>query len=90
MAIAELTIIGESINDSVPSTKKLFEANDIEGLAFGHLADPPHRDSDSSGHVLPRGLSQAHRCGAVSRDPEAEHMSSFGVKVLAEAAQAVR
>ena len=32
MAIATLTIIGESINDSVPSTKKLFDANDIEGL----------------------------------------------------------
>ena len=32
MAIAGLTIIGESINDSVPSTKKLFDANDIEGL----------------------------------------------------------
>ncbi len=27
-----LTIIGESINDSVPSTKKLFDANDIAGL----------------------------------------------------------
>ena len=32
MAIADLTIIGESINDSVPSTKKLFDANDIAGL----------------------------------------------------------
>ena len=32
MAIAGLSIIGESINDSVPSTKKLFDANDIEGL----------------------------------------------------------
>ena len=32
MAIAGLTIIGESINDSVPSTKKLFDANDIAGL----------------------------------------------------------
>jgi 5-methyltetrahydrofolate--homocysteine methyltransferase len=32
MAIAGLTIIGESINDSVPSTSKLFTANDIEGL----------------------------------------------------------
>ena len=32
MAIAGLTIIGESINDSVPSTKKLFDAGDIEGL----------------------------------------------------------
>lgn len=32
MAIAGLAIIGESINDSVPSTKKLFDANDIEGL----------------------------------------------------------
>ena len=27
-----LTIIGESINDSVPSTKKLFDAGDIAGL----------------------------------------------------------
>lgn len=32
MAIQGLTIIGESINDSVPSTHKLFDANDIEGL----------------------------------------------------------
>jgi len=32
MAIDGLTIIGESINDSVPSTKKLFDANDIDGL----------------------------------------------------------
>ncbi len=32
MAIQDLTIIGESINDSVPSANKLFEANDIEGL----------------------------------------------------------
>jgi cobalamin-dependent methionine synthase I len=32
MSIPGLTIIGESINDSVPSTKKLFEAGDIPGL----------------------------------------------------------
>jgi cobalamin-dependent methionine synthase I len=32
MPIQGLTIIGESINDSVPSTHKLFDANDIEGL----------------------------------------------------------
>lgn len=32
MAIEALRIIGESINDSVPSTNKLFEANDIDGL----------------------------------------------------------
>ena len=32
MAISGLTIIGESINDSVPSTKKLFDANDVAGL----------------------------------------------------------
>ena len=32
MGIQGLTIIGESINDSVPSTKKLYEANDIAGL----------------------------------------------------------
>jgi len=32
MAIDGLTIIGESINDSVPSTNKLFEAGDIDGL----------------------------------------------------------
>ena len=32
MALQGLNIIGESINDSVPSTKKLYEANDIAGL----------------------------------------------------------
>jgi len=32
MAVPGLTIIGESINDSVPSTKKLFDENDIAGL----------------------------------------------------------
>jgi 5-methyltetrahydrofolate corrinoid/iron sulfur protein methyltransferase len=32
MSIPTLTIIGESINDSVPSTKKLFDAGDIDGL----------------------------------------------------------
>ena len=32
MPLPGLTIIGESINDSVPSTKKLYEANDIAGL----------------------------------------------------------
>jgi 5-methyltetrahydrofolate--homocysteine methyltransferase len=32
MSLPGLTIIGESINDSVPSTKKLYEANDIAGL----------------------------------------------------------
>jgi cobalamin-dependent methionine synthase I len=32
MALAGLTLIGESINDSVPSTKKLFDTHDINGL----------------------------------------------------------
>ena len=32
MSLFGLTIIGESINDSVPSTKKLFEAGDIDGI----------------------------------------------------------
>ena len=32
MAIEGLMIIGESINDSVPSTNKLFESGDIDGL----------------------------------------------------------
>ena len=32
MLMPGLTLIGESINDSVPSTKKLFDANDIAGL----------------------------------------------------------
>ncbi len=32
MAIDGLTIIGESINDSVPSTKKLFDANDLDAI----------------------------------------------------------
>lgn len=32
MPMPGLTIIGETINDSVPSTKKLFDANDIAGI----------------------------------------------------------
>jgi len=32
MPIPGLTIIGETINDSVPSTKKLFDAGDLQGL----------------------------------------------------------
>jgi hypothetical protein len=32
MALDDLAIIGESINNSVPSTHKLFEKNDINGL----------------------------------------------------------
>ncbi|HUT10189.1 MAG TPA: dihydropteroate synthase [Thermoguttaceae bacterium] len=32
MSIEGLAIIGESINDSVPSTHKLFEAGDVDGL----------------------------------------------------------
>jgi len=32
VGIEGLTIIGESINDSVPSTHKLYEANDIDGI----------------------------------------------------------
>jgi 5-methyltetrahydrofolate--homocysteine methyltransferase len=32
VAIDGLTIIGETINDSVPSTKKLFDAGDIDGI----------------------------------------------------------
>jgi 5-methyltetrahydrofolate--homocysteine methyltransferase len=32
MPISNLTIIGETINDSVPSTKKLFDAGDIQGI----------------------------------------------------------
>src|SRR5664280_3068092 len=32
MPLSGLTIIGETINDSVPSTKKLFDAGDIDGI----------------------------------------------------------
>jgi hypothetical protein len=32
MPLPGLTLIGESINDSVPSTKKLFDENDIPAL----------------------------------------------------------
>ena len=32
MAIEGLTIIGESINDSVPTTSQLFDSNDFEGI----------------------------------------------------------
>ena len=40
MAIEGLRIIGESINDSVPSTGKLFDANDLEALkALARMQD---------------------------------------------------
>jgi len=40
MTIESLVIIGETINDSVPSTKKLFDAGDIDGLlALAKLQD---------------------------------------------------
>ena len=40
MAIESLAIIAEAINDSVPSTNKLFEANDIAGLlALARMQD---------------------------------------------------
>src|SRR3990172_7583136 len=32
MAIEGLTVIGESINDSVSSTKKLLDSGDVEGI----------------------------------------------------------
>jgi cobalamin-dependent methionine synthase I len=32
MAIPGLTVIGETINDSIPSTHALFEANDLDGI----------------------------------------------------------
>ena len=32
MAIEGLTIIAEAINDSVPATRKLFDAGDVDGL----------------------------------------------------------
>ncbi len=32
MALEGLTIVGESINDSVPSTKRLFDAGDLDGI----------------------------------------------------------
>jgi cobalamin-dependent methionine synthase I len=40
MPIANLTIIGETINDSVPSTHAMFEAGDIDGiLALAKMQD---------------------------------------------------
>ena len=33
MAFDGLTIIGESINDSVPSTNALYEAGDFDGIS---------------------------------------------------------
>jgi cobalamin-dependent methionine synthase I len=47
MPIPGLTIIGESINDSVPSTKKLFDADDIDGL----LALAKSQDEKGAGYI---------------------------------------
>jgi len=47
MTIPGLTIIGESVNDSVPSTKKLFDANDINGL----LSLAKTQDEKGAGYI---------------------------------------
>jgi len=47
MAIEGLTIIGESINDSVPSTQKLFDADDVDGL----LALARMQDERGAGYI---------------------------------------
>jgi cobalamin-dependent methionine synthase I len=47
MSLPGLTIIGESVNDSVPSTKKLFDANDINGL----LALAKTQDEKGAGYI---------------------------------------
>lgn len=47
MAIDGLTIIGESINDSVPSTKKLFDAGDIDGI----LRLAQRQDENGAGYI---------------------------------------
>jgi len=47
MPIPGFTIIGESVNDSVPSTKALFDANDINGL----LALAKTQDEKGAGYI---------------------------------------
>ena len=47
MAIDGLTIIGESINDSVPSTKKLFDAGDMDGI----LRLAQQQDENGAGYL---------------------------------------
>ena len=47
MPIPNLTIIGESINDSVPSTNKLFAANDLVGLKELAIA----QDTGGAGYI---------------------------------------
>ena len=47
MPLPGLTIIGESINDSVPSTKKLFDVNDLDGL----LALARTQDEKGAGYI---------------------------------------
>jgi len=47
MSIPGLTIIGESINDSVPSTHALFEENNIDGIVIS-----PDRRLRKARHIL--------------------------------------
>lgn len=47
MPINGLTIIGESINDSVPSTKKLFDVNDVDGI----VALAKSQDEKGAGYI---------------------------------------
>ena len=47
MALPGLTIIGETINDSVPSMKKLFDAGDISG----HPGDRRMQDEKGAAYI---------------------------------------
>jgi cobalamin-dependent methionine synthase I len=47
MSIPGLTIIGEAINDSIPSTQKLLEANDVGGI----LALAKSQDAGGAGYI---------------------------------------
>ncbi|MFI5356853.1 MAG: dihydropteroate synthase [Opitutales bacterium] len=74
MPIPNLTIIGESINDSVPSTNKLFEASDLAGLKELAAA----QDAGGAGYI---DVNVGPRSAAFLADM-VRHVQSVTVKPL--------
>lgn len=91
MAISGLTIIGESINDSVPSTHTLFDANDIEGLKNlaisqdqGGAAYIDVNVGGRSGEFLAEMIRQVQQVTArpISVDTPDPAMAELGVRAI--------
>ena len=86
MALEGLTIIGESINDSVPSTKKLFDAGDLDGQAPAgiEVVLPGDRRSQSIEFLAVPDGTRAQRDQHADGGPQGEAAAHHGCPVALE------